>query len=77
MSAAPASGAAPTAKATATDATTTPPKEQKPAAALEEDDEFEDFPVEGVLIPLHKSSLLGIMVFMRDGQTETNAYSEY
>jgi len=46
MSAAPASGAAPTPKATANDATTTPPKDQKPAAALEEDDEFEDFPVE-------------------------------
>jgi hypothetical protein len=49
MSAAPASGAAPTVKATSTDAATTPPKDQKPAAALEEDDEFEDFPVEGAL----------------------------
>jgi hypothetical protein len=52
MSAAPASGAAPTPKATANDATTTPPKDQKPAAALEEDDEFEDFPVEGSLMAL-------------------------
>jgi len=46
MSAAPASGAVPTTKATSTDAAKTPPKEQKPTAALEEDDEFEDFPVE-------------------------------
>jgi 26 proteasome complex subunit DSS1 len=50
MSAAPASGAAPTAKATSADPTTTPPKDQKPAAALEEDDEFEDFPVEGTVL---------------------------
>jgi 26 proteasome complex subunit DSS1 len=50
MSAAPASGAAPTAKATSTEATTTPPKDVKPAAALEEDDEFEDFPVEGTVL---------------------------
>jgi hypothetical protein len=52
MSAAPASGATPTTKATANNVTTTPPKEQKPAAALEEDDEFEDFPVEGTLTAL-------------------------
>jgi len=46
MSAAPASGAAPpTAKATTTDKTAET-KDVKPAAALEEDDEFEDFPVE-------------------------------
>jgi hypothetical protein len=45
---------APTTKAT-TSATETKPEEQKedkkPAAPLEEDDEFEDFPVEGELIP--------------------------
>lgn len=53
--AAPAQGAATNSKTPATD-----PKEgdtkdavQKPAAALEEDDEFEDFPVEGT----HLSSL--------------------
>jgi len=46
MSAAPASGAAPAAKAVATDKNAEPPKDAKPAAALEEDDEFEDFPVE-------------------------------
>jgi hypothetical protein len=40
--------------------TETPKEQQKPAAALEEDDEFEDFPVEGlqasscVRIPLEK-----------------------
>jgi hypothetical protein len=56
MSAAPASGAAPTTKATSSDATTTPPKEQKPAVALEEDDEFEDFPVEGIVLPLYFST---------------------
>lgn len=67
MSAAPASGAAPTAKAASTDAATTPSKDQKPAAALEEDDEFEDFPVEGAfrVLPLssshdsHSSALVG------------------
>jgi len=46
MSAAPASGAAPAAKATTTDKNAEPTKDTKPAAALEEDDEFEDFPVE-------------------------------
>lgn len=46
MSAAPASGAAPTTKATTADKTANPTKDVKPAAALEEDDEFEDFPVE-------------------------------
>lgn len=46
MSAAPASGAAPAAKAAATDKNAEPTKDAKPAAALEEDDEFEDFPVE-------------------------------
>lgn len=34
------------AKAPATD--NTPTKEQKPTAVLEEDDEFEDFPAEGM-----------------------------
>ncbi len=47
MSAAPASGGAATAKATAADKTEAV-KEVKPAAALEEDDEFEDFPVESM-----------------------------
>jgi hypothetical protein len=49
MSAAPAPGAAPTTKATKTNSASTPSKDQTPAAALEEDDEFEDFPVEGKL----------------------------
>jgi len=35
-----------TTKATASDGSTAPAKDQKPAAALEEDDEFEDFPVD-------------------------------
>jgi 26 proteasome complex subunit DSS1 len=48
MSAAPASGAAPAAKATTTDKNAEPTKDTKPAAALEEDDEFEDFPVESM-----------------------------
>jgi len=44
MSAPPASGTAPsTSKASAASTAT---KDQKPTAALEEDDEFEDFPVE-------------------------------
>ena len=47
MSGAPASGGAPaTAKATTSEKSTEPTKDVKPAAALEEDDEFEDFPVE-------------------------------
>ena len=51
MSAAPASGPS-TAKATAADKQTgEQAKEVKPAAALEEDDEFEDFPVESRCFP--------------------------
>ncbi|KAK0104653.1 26S proteasome complex subunit [Cadophora gregata] len=46
MSAAPASGAAPASKAVATDKSDESVKDNKPTAALEEDDEFEDFPVE-------------------------------
>ncbi|KAI9738916.1 MAG: 26S proteasome complex subunit [Claussenomyces sp. TS43310] len=41
--------AAPTTKGTSNDSTSSasgPAKDTKPAAALEEDDEFEDFPVE-------------------------------
>jgi hypothetical protein len=50
MSAAPASGATPpTTKATTSDKTADSTKDAKPAAALEEDDEFEDFPVESML----------------------------
>lgn len=48
MSAAPASGAAPAVKAVTTDKNAEPTKDAKPAAALEEDDEFEDFPVESM-----------------------------
>jgi hypothetical protein len=54
MSAAPASGAAPATKATTSDKTAEPAKDAKPAAALEEDDEFEDFPVESMLPFLSK-----------------------
>ena len=46
MSAA-AEGSGPTTKATVSDASTLK-DQQKPAAALEEDDEFEDFPVDGM-----------------------------
>lgn len=46
MSAAPASGAAPAAKVITGDKASDLTKDVKPAAALEEDDEFEDFPVE-------------------------------
>jgi 26 proteasome complex subunit DSS1 len=48
MSAAPASGAVPTTKIATTDKNADSTKEAKPAAALEEDDEFEDFPVESM-----------------------------
>jgi 26 proteasome complex subunit DSS1 len=47
MSAAPPSKDAP--KAAAADKTADSVKDPKPAAALEEDDEFEDFPVESTL----------------------------
>jgi hypothetical protein len=56
MSAAPAAGATPTAKAATTEGVTTTPKGQKPAPALEEDDEFEDFPVEGLYPDLNACS---------------------
>jgi len=46
MSAASSSGAASTTKATTTEKPADLNKDSKPAAALEEDDEFEDFPVE-------------------------------
>ncbi|KAK2626571.1 hypothetical protein QTJ16_003746 [Diplocarpon rosae] len=46
MSAAPASGAAPAGDIAATDKSADSTKDTKPTAALEEDDEFEDFPVE-------------------------------
>lgn len=50
-----AEGSGPTTKATTSDPTnsSTLKDERKPAAALEEDDEFEDFPVEGTL-PFHR-----------------------
>jgi len=63
MSGAPTSSGAPqTAKATTADKSTEPTKETKPAAALEEDDEFEDFPVESMLLstPLSLSSTCGL-----------------
>lgn len=47
MSAAPSTGApVPTAKAVSTDKSADAAKDQKTATMLEEDDEFEDFPVE-------------------------------
>ncbi|KAI4112775.1 MAG: hypothetical protein LQ345_006128 [Seirophora villosa] len=48
------SSSVPTTKALTSDDTSTNPlkdQQQKPAAALEEDDEFEDFPVEGTPPP--------------------------
>jgi len=47
-SSAPSASAIPTAKATTNDAAQTP--QPKPTTQLEEDDEFEDFPVEGALL---------------------------
>jgi hypothetical protein len=75
MSAAPASGAAPATKATKPEtSTTTPPKDQKPAAALEEDDEFEDFPVEGGV-----SNFSGIQAGLAPElpQRSTSLFSDY
>ena len=53
MSAA-AEGSGPTAKAIISDesSSTALKDQQKPAVALEEDDEFEDFPVEGWIAPI-------------------------
>jgi 26 proteasome complex subunit DSS1 len=82
MSAAPASGAAPTAKATTSDNSAETMKDAKPAAALEEDDEFEDFPVESMLPPccpccgythLHGMNW-GAILMMRDGRLDTRRY---
>lgn len=54
MSAA-ADGSGPTTKSTTSDAmnSSTFKDQQKPAAALEEDDEFEDFPVDGKRAPFY------------------------
>ena len=62
MSAA-AEGSGPTTKAITSDATdtTTLKDQQKPAAALEEDDEFEDFPVDGMITSI---SILRDLVLM-------------
>ena len=62
MSAAPASGAAPANKAVATDKSADPAKDSKPTAALEEDDEFEDFPVESRSIDFLDSRMGGAAV---------------
>lgn len=49
--------------ATASDAKPEQPTQQKSAAALEEDDEFEDFPVEGMFaVPASASSSLFIPI---------------
>ena len=46
-----AEGASSTTKAVVSDQTNEPSKDQqKPATALEEDDEFEDFPVDGMAV---------------------------
>ena len=52
MSAA-ADGTGPTTKATVSDAAATPQDKPKPSGTLEEDDEFEDFPVDGKPNILH------------------------
>lgn len=54
-----AQGSANTTKAVTTDSkdTSQPLQPQKPGAQLEEDDEFEDFPVEGAYCPIITSSL--------------------
>jgi len=73
MSAAPASGAAPPAKVTTTDKNAEPTKETKPAAALEEDDEFEDFPVESTL---SSSSMLWDAKALAGGRTISRATAD-
>jgi hypothetical protein len=49
MSAAPSTGAAANKNSNPGEKSTDATKDVKPAAALEEDDEFEDFPVEGMV----------------------------
>jgi 26 proteasome complex subunit DSS1 len=56
MSAAPNAGAVPTTKATSSEKSADSSKDVKPAAALEEDDEFEDFPVESMLCLIPSTS---------------------
>jgi 26 proteasome complex subunit DSS1 len=51
MSAPPAGGAPNTTGATVSDSKDNKPTAAKPAAQLEEDDEFEDFPIEGTYWP--------------------------
>lgn len=53
MSAAPSGGSRETAKAIVPDSSSSgnPKDPQKASAALEEDDEFEDFPVDGTCFP--------------------------
>lgn len=48
--AAAAEGAGPTTKAIVSDSAATPQNQPKPSGTLEEDDEFEDFPVDGIQI---------------------------
>jgi hypothetical protein len=75
MSAAPASGAAPqTTKATSADKTDST-KEVKPAAALEEDDEFEDFPVESTsALCLTRFAKAEEEANVRDGRLDTRRH---
>ena len=49
MSAA-AEGEGSTTKAVVSDSTATPQDQSKPSGTLEEDDEFEDFPVDGIVM---------------------------
>ena len=68
MSAAP-SGAAPAPKpAASSDKSPRPSKDGKPAAALEEDDEFEDFPVEGM--PIFPNIVLKVLLEARGAERQ-------
>ena len=59
MSAAPNAGTAPATKATSSEKSADSSKDVKPAAALEEDDEFEDFPVDSMLCLIPSDPLVG------------------
>jgi 26 proteasome complex subunit DSS1 len=72
MSAPPAGGSANTTSATVSESKDTKAAAAKPAAQLEEDDEFEDFPIEGTCQLLHprrhgiKCPQSGTMLWARD-----------
>jgi hypothetical protein len=71
MSAAPSTGASANKNST-TEKSADATKEVKPAAALEEDDEFEDFPVEGTSLGVFATSYGGRLAAVGREEQMTN-----